>query len=115
MDEEYYFCLHLTESEHNFVKYDIEEYCKNNKLQLKYYRKFKNGHIPMYREVKVIGKTINRFKQFLKINMIENYIVKIPNSARISPEEGKRQWELIKEQYKETSPIFYRTMEEQYK
>ena len=50
---DFYFCLYLTESEHSFVQQEISEYCTENNLNLMYYRKLKDGHIPMYREVKV--------------------------------------------------------------
>jgi hypothetical protein len=112
---EIYFVLFLTESEHSFVESDIKEYCDKNDLQLKYYREFKYGHIPMYREVKIVGRNINKFKKFLKDKMITDSIIPIPKSARISPEEGKRRWNLIKEQYKESNPILYNTLEEEYK
>ena len=113
--DELYFCLHLTESEHYIVEDQIKNFCVNNDLTLKYYRKFKNGHIPMYREIKVIGKNLGIFKKFLKDNLISDYIKGIPDSARITPEEGKREWDLIKETLKESNPILYRAMENQYK
>ena len=55
-EEELYFTTRLTESEHSIVKYLIEEECPKRNLELVYYRKFKEGHVPMYRECKIKGK-----------------------------------------------------------
>jgi hypothetical protein len=44
----------------------IQGFCEQNGLKLVYYRKFKQGHIPMYREVKVRGPhAFPLMKQFL--------------------------------------------------
>lgn len=52
--KEFYFCLYLTENEHDAVHGYIQEFCDSNKKsRLMYYRKLKDGHVPMYREVKV--------------------------------------------------------------
>lgn len=63
---QFYFNLQLTENEHDIAKDMINEYCAAHNLILVYYRKFKNCHIPMYREVKITGRKsdINRFKIF---------------------------------------------------
>lgn len=66
MKEELYFCLCLTENEHYIVKEELQELCNKFNLQLKYYRELKEGHIPTYREVKIIGKDINKIKKYIK-------------------------------------------------
>jgi len=73
---EFYFTQYLTENEHYFVEDMILEYCNKHNLQVKYYRKFKTGHIPCQRECKIIGeqKDINIFKNhFTKEIVFENY------------------------------------------
>ena len=82
MKDEYYFCLYLTENEHFIVNDLIQDFCDKNDLELKYYRKFKLGHIPMYREAKVIGKNLYKFKKFLDDEFISNNIIEIPRGAR---------------------------------
>lgn len=68
MNKEIYFCLCLTENEHDIIKDSIQLYCEENGLELKYYRKLKDGHVPMYREVKVCGDqyNINVFKNWAR-------------------------------------------------
>lgn len=61
--KELYFCLMLTENEHYIVCDYIKDYCNENGLELRYYRKYKLGHIPMWREVKIIG-TRSKLKAF---------------------------------------------------
>jgi len=69
--KEFYFTTFLTESEHSFVEGYIQGFCDlAGDVELIYYRKFKNGHEPGYREVKVVGN-ITKFKKYIKsINLI---------------------------------------------
>ena len=66
--EEFYFTPRLTEAEHEIIEEKVREYCYAKELDMVYYRKFKNGHVPLYRECKVIGPkpAINRFKDYLE-------------------------------------------------
>lgn len=75
MNEELYFCLRLTENEHSIVEGMIEDICFSNILQLKYYRKLKEGHVPLIREVKIVGprEGINRFKDWARNEYESNY------------------------------------------
>lgn len=68
MNKEFYFTPYLTESEHYIVSDEIETYCKKNDLTVAYYRQFKSGHVPLYRECKVIGAQVelNKFKYWLE-------------------------------------------------
>lgn len=68
-----FFTISLTESEHGFVKNMFEEFCLTHELKLVYYRKFKTGHVPMYREVKIEGsvENLNKFKKYLKTEKIK--------------------------------------------
>lgn len=63
---DFYFTLRLTSTEHDIVEFQIRDYCARNKLEVKYYREFKTGHVPGYRECKLIGPSeeINRFKRW---------------------------------------------------
>ena len=66
---ELYFTLNLTENEHYIVEDMIREFCKQNGLTVLYYRKLKEGHVPMRRECKVKGD-ISKLLQFFKDEMI---------------------------------------------
>lgn len=68
MKEEFYFTHSLTSNEHDIVEYEIREYCNKNNLEVRYYRKFKTGHVPTQRECKIIGeqKDINIFKNYFE-------------------------------------------------
>lgn len=84
---ELYFTLTLTENEHYIVNDMIETFCKNSGLELKYYRKFKIGHIPGEREIKVTGNNSDLIK-FAKFCISEYLIGKdgnFPNYWRENP------------------------------
>lgn len=53
MKTDFYFTQNLTESEHGIVESMIREECKLRGIEVIYYRKFKTGHIPCYRECKI--------------------------------------------------------------
>lgn len=63
--QEMYFCLKLTENEHYIVEDMIKTECERLGLKLLYYRQLKEGHWPMYREVKIVGD-VGLFKPFLE-------------------------------------------------
>lgn len=69
MNEEIYFTTHLTETEHNIVHELLKEQCAKRNLELVYYREFKQGHVPMYRECKVRGKIGNIVKMISDIEL----------------------------------------------
>ena len=77
MKTEYYFRLKLTENEHYIIEDSIKDFCNKNDLQLVYYRKMKNGHIPMVRECKITGPNIGRFIQYIKDIRLDLHM--IPN------------------------------------
>lgn len=74
MKNEFYFTLGLTENEHYIVEDMIREFCSDNNIEVKYYRKFKSGHVPMERECKIVGD-IYKFKQWAADEhlLLENY------------------------------------------
>lgn len=53
---ELYARTYLTENEHWIINESIGTYCNLEGLNLHYYRKLKEGHIPMWREFKVSGE-----------------------------------------------------------
>lgn len=57
MTQEFRFCLKLTENEHYIVEDMIQAECDRLGLKLEFYRELEDGHVPMYREVKITGKT----------------------------------------------------------
>jgi len=79
--DELYFCLHLTENEHDIVEHNIKEESEKLGLELKYYRRLKDGHVPMYREVKVVGPklSINQFKAWMKTEYIDLQVERNPH------------------------------------
>lgn len=63
----FYFCMNLTEGEHWCVQSDIEKFLETcADAHLVYYRQLKDGHVPMYREVKIEGSvsSIEHFKRW---------------------------------------------------
>lgn len=73
--KEHYFKLKLTEGEHGFVENILQEECQNLNLELKYYRKLKTGHIPLIREVKILGDFGELMKVLYKHNL-DKYLEK---------------------------------------
>lgn len=63
--EEFFFTTYLTENEHDAIKNMISNWCAVNESHMLYYRKFKNGHVPMWRECKISGK-VGEFINWLK-------------------------------------------------
>lgn len=74
MRQEHYFRLSLTENEHYFVEDILRQECQKSGLEVKYYRKIKTGHIPLIREVKVIGN-FGELQKILKNNRIDKCLV----------------------------------------
>jgi len=60
-----YFRLSLTENEHYIVNDMLSQKCSELGVDLLYYRKLKNGHIPTIREVKVVGEKLYRVQKYL--------------------------------------------------
>ena len=54
MKTDFFFTLSLTESEHGFFERILREECNKLKIPVVYYRKFKTGHEPMFRECKLL-------------------------------------------------------------
>ena len=79
-NEELYFCLELTESEHYIVEDNIRKTWPL--LEMVYYRQLKEGHVPMIREIKLRGQKaeIQRFKRWAKLEKLTENVVKNPYS-----------------------------------
>jgi hypothetical protein len=75
--------MHLTENEHYIAEWDFQEKCEVLGLTIVYYRKLKEGHVPMYREIKVKGErlAINQFKKFLKEKFYTEQIERNPHKV----------------------------------
>lgn len=63
---EIFFTPYATENEHYFIQEIVENACKEFGLKMLYYRTFKNGHVPGYRETKVIGESLVNCNKFVK-------------------------------------------------
>lgn len=70
--EEIYFCLRLTEKEHFIVEEEIKKVCLQYNATLKYYRQLKEGHVPLYREVKIVAEKENLNRVIHEITRKEN-------------------------------------------
>lgn len=79
---ELYFCLHLSENEHRLTEQDVKEMCRLLGLEFIYYRQLKEGHIPMYREVRLKGTRtrLGKFKTWMcsEQAMLEKFVRKNP-------------------------------------
>lgn len=62
MKTTFYFTTYLTESEHYIIENDIRKLCNKLGVDVIYYRRFKNGHIPCYRECKLACDKIEGLK-----------------------------------------------------
>jgi hypothetical protein len=82
MNDEYYFCLRLTENEHGIVEYELREKCDELGLEMIYYRKLKEGHVPMLRETKIVGNRTSLFKlgQHMENERLNNHLEKNPHA-----------------------------------
>lgn len=70
--EEFYFCLYLTSSEHEIIEWELKKKCEEFGCSMLYYRQLKDGHWPMYREVKIVGSKpqlgqLNRYMEDQKL------------------------------------------------
>jgi hypothetical protein len=74
MRTEYYFRLDLSENEHDCIELFLKQFCNKHDLELKYYRKIKTGHIPMIREIKVVGNNVQKVNQFIKEHSLEKFV-----------------------------------------
>ena len=83
MKNELYFTVFLTESEHSFVEEELSNFCTENGIELVYYRKFKEGHRPGYREVKLKGD-VGKFKKYLDSShlIIDNVNKKVDHKGK---------------------------------
>lgn len=81
--DEFYFTPTGSESELWIVHDIIEKFCNENEYELVYFREFKNGHEPMYRECKIIG---NKYKiaKFLEENYISIQNINKKHESRIN-------------------------------
>ncbi len=56
MKTDFYFTTYLTESEHGVVEMLIRRECYFRNIEVKYYRPFKTGKVPCYRECKILAE-----------------------------------------------------------
>ena len=98
MNETFYFCLELTENEHDIVEWTIKEFIKDclEDTNLVYYRQLKDGHIPMIREVKIQGSksSIDCFKRWVqnypkRSQALINHVVKNPHKEKLEIQNEK--------------------------
>lgn len=84
MEDTFYFCMNLTENEHYVVESDFDKKCKELGMALVYYRVLKDGHVPMFREVKVQGtkRGIKTFKTFLVKERYTNHMQSNPHKNK---------------------------------
>lgn len=68
-DNEFYFTTYATENEHYCIESDLRQGCALFKLELMYYRSFKLGHVPMYRECKIKGPQYKILQMLKSVNV----------------------------------------------
>jgi len=81
MKTDFYFTTYLTESEHGVVEMIIREHFSIRGIEVAYYRPFKTGHVPCYRECKILAapKVVKGILKSLDISW-GNYFAKSKNS-----------------------------------
>lgn len=82
-DDELYFCLYLTSSEHEIVGYELEKLARAHGVRPHYYRELKDGHVPMHREAKYSGPraALNRFKAAVRAAGYDAHVVPNPHTV----------------------------------
>ena len=73
MKSDFYIKLFLTESEHGIIEKKIRDKCKELGWEVSYYRKLKTGHIPCYRECKILRKPWEVKKMLIELGVIYEY------------------------------------------
>lgn len=83
-NNEFYCCLNLTETEHYIIEEELSRLCKENCLTLHYYRKLKDGHVPMYREFKISGFGMNMSKldEYIERNNLKEHMETNPHRIK---------------------------------
>lgn len=74
MKDSYYFRLVGTENEHSHLEHVIRTESAKKGWEVIYYRKYKTGHVPCYRECKIIAPKWAVDKMFID-NDISDVIV----------------------------------------
>jgi len=66
--DDLYFCIKLTEAEHQIGAEKLKEACDRAGVKLVFWRKLIDGHVPMFREVKVQGTQpqLDEIKKFIR-------------------------------------------------
>jgi hypothetical protein len=86
MKSDFYFTTHATESEHSFIADLLVHECHKFRVSLAYYRKFKNGHVPMFREGKIMARPVIAKRILSNINLnYENANQKVTVDKRKVP------------------------------
>ena len=83
-----YFCIKLTENEHYICAAELEQDCKRSGAKIVYWRKLNDGHVQMYREVKVQGNKyqVNTVKKWIKGQKWDKYHIE-KNPYKLTDEE----------------------------
>lgn len=55
MKSDFYFTICATENEHSIIERIIRDACNNREIKVEYYRKLETGHVPTYRECKILA------------------------------------------------------------
>lgn len=68
--EDLYFCIKLTEAEHTACEAKLKAECERTGAKFLFWRKLVDGHVPLFREVKVQGNSIqlNEIRKFMHDN-----------------------------------------------
>lgn len=100
--DEIYFTPHGTESDHAAIEYILRKNCEALGLSMTYYRQFKNGHVPLWRECKIKGKMSDLINVWEDLGAQINYFhvkncVEQISCQVLLESEGRRAEEIIPE------------------
>ncbi len=87
MIERMYWCCRLTSNEHECVEYNLEQFLPTVDCKLEYYRQLKDGHIPMWREGKVVGEKRNLHKVADWLD--KNWVIRERNPHKVQQEKSR--------------------------
>lgn len=66
-----YFCIKANEAEHKYIEDELRQRCAIHLCKVDFYRPLKDGHINLYKEVRITGprEEIEHVRNFLQGGM----------------------------------------------
>lgn len=78
--DDLYFCIKLNEVDHTNCEKELKEECERLGAKFHFWRKLVDGHVPLFREVKVTGTQhqVQEVNKFLVQKRWHNYLMRNP-------------------------------------